>query len=150
LLCSLGKTVFLTTHFMDEAQTLADRVAVMVAGEIVACGPPGEIGGREQLPTEIRFVLPGGVDVGELPQLPTDAVISLEHEESVLIKTSEGLAATHALSGWGLQRGLELRNFSVAQPTLEDVYLALTGTGREPDSPGAESRPAIAVKGPGS
>jgi ABC-2 type transport system ATP-binding protein len=129
-LCSLGKTIFLTTHFMDEAQALADRVAVMVNGEIVASGPPEAIGGRDALPTEIRFVLPAGVGVGELPTLPDDALLSRERD-GVLLKTHSGLAATHDLSGWALERGLALRNFSVAQPTLEDVYLALTGAGEE-------------------
>ena len=57
-LCALGKTVFLTTHFMDEAQALADRVAVMVDGRIVALGTPAEIGGRDTAPTEIDFALP--------------------------------------------------------------------------------------------
>src|ERR687887_27488 len=57
-LCALGKTVFLTTHFMDEAQALADRVAVMVAGRIVAEGPPAELAGRDAAPAEIRFRLP--------------------------------------------------------------------------------------------
>ena len=59
-LCALGKTVFLTTHFMDEAQALADRVAVMVDGRIVALGTPAEIGGRDTAPTEIAFALPAG------------------------------------------------------------------------------------------
>src|SRR6202167_4060319 len=57
-LCELGKTVFLTTHFMDEAQFLANRVAVMRDGRIVAEGKPEEIGGREVMPSEIRFILP--------------------------------------------------------------------------------------------
>jgi ABC-2 type transport system ATP-binding protein len=129
-LCSLGKTVFLTTHFMDEAQTLADRAAVMVNGEIVACGPPAELGGREELPTEIRFALPPGVGIGELPALPADAHVS-EQDERVLVQSDDGVSTTHALTGWALERGFELRGFSVAQPTLEDVYLSLTGEGEE-------------------
>ena len=60
-LCELGKTVFLTTHFMDEAQQLADRVAMMRDGEIIALGTPDELGGRDVRPAEIRFVLPDGV-----------------------------------------------------------------------------------------
>ena len=68
-LCALGKTVFLTTHFMDEAQALADRVAVMVDGRIVALGTPAEIGGRDTAPTEIAFALPAGVGLGDLPAL---------------------------------------------------------------------------------
>jgi len=59
-LCTLGKTVFLTTHYMDEAQALADRVAIMVDGRIVASGDPGELGGRADRAVEIRFVMPAG------------------------------------------------------------------------------------------
>jgi ABC-2 type transport system ATP-binding protein len=124
-LCSLGKTVFLTTHFMDEAQYLADRVAVMAAGRIVASGPPQELGGREELPTEIRFALPEGVEAADLPPLPAGAEVAGDRE-GILVRTSEGMQATHALTGWALERGVELRGFSVAQPTLEDVYLSLT------------------------
>jgi ABC-2 type transport system ATP-binding protein len=125
-LCSTGKTVFLTTHFMDEAQYLADRVAVMVDGRIVASGPPEAIGGRDELPTEIRFVLAGGLTPSDLPDLPGCAV-STERGE-VLITTSQGITATHAITGWALERTIELARFSVSQPTLEDVYLALTET----------------------
>jgi ABC-2 type transport system ATP-binding protein len=138
-LCSLGKTIFLTTHFMDEAQTLADRVVVMANGAIVASGTPQEIGGRDALPTEIRFALPDGLGVADLPRLPDDA--ELTHDgEGVLIKTQSAMTATHDLSGWALQRGLNLRNFAVAQPTLEDVYLALTGN-NEHEQPLVGSEP---------
>ncbi|MGH2941538.1 MAG: ABC transporter ATP-binding protein [Solirubrobacteraceae bacterium] len=125
-LCSTGKTVFLTTHFMDEAQFLADRVAVMVDGRIVACGPPEALGGRDELPTEIRFALPSGVGVADLPELP-GGVVSEDRGE-VLVTTPQGTAATHAITGWALERGTVLTRFSVSQPTLEDVYLALTAT----------------------
>ena len=69
-LCTLGKTVFLTTHFMDEAQYLADRVAIMRDGEIIALGRPDELGGRDARPAEIRFALPSTVAPGDLPALP--------------------------------------------------------------------------------
>jgi ABC-2 type transport system ATP-binding protein len=138
-LCSLGKTVFLTTHFMDEAQHLADRVAVMAAGSIVASGPPQELGGREELPTEIRFALPEGVEIADLPRLPVGAEVAGDRE-GVLVRSSEGMQATHALTAWALERGLELRGFCVAQPTLEDVYLSLTaGDDLAPPSPHLEA-----------
>jgi ABC-2 type transport system ATP-binding protein len=123
-LCEGGKTVFLTTHFMDEAQYLADRVAVMVEGQIVASGPPEAIGGRDELPTEIRFALPEGMALGDLPSL-RDAAVSADGA-GVLITTAQGVADTHALTGWALERGIVLARFSVSQPTLEDVYLSLT------------------------
>ncbi|HEY1538118.1 MAG TPA: ABC transporter ATP-binding protein [Solirubrobacteraceae bacterium] len=125
-LCQTGKTVFLTTHFMDEAQFLADRVAVMVEGQIVASGPPEALGGRDELPTEIRFVLPDDVVLGELPPLPDSAVSA--DGGAILVTTSQGVAATNALTGWALQNRIALSRFSVSQPTLEDVYLALTET----------------------
>jgi ABC-2 type transport system ATP-binding protein len=126
-LCALGKTVFLTTHFMDEAQALADRVAVMVDGCIVALGTPAEIGGRDTAPTEIAFALPAGVGLGELPPLD-GARVTETAPGSVRVSTIEGLRAAHVLTGWALERGLELRGFAVSQPSLEDIYLRLTAT----------------------
>jgi hypothetical protein len=90
----------------------------------VAIGPPEALGGRDELPTEIRFALPDGVALGDLPDLPGSAV-STEAGE-VLITTSQGIATAHAITGWALDRAIGLTRFSVAQPTLEDVYLALT------------------------
>jgi ABC-2 type transport system ATP-binding protein len=126
-LCALGKTVFLTTHLMDEAQALADRVAVMVDGRIVALGTPAEIGGRDTAPTEIAFALPAGVGLADLPPLD-GARIAETAPGSVRVSTIEGLRAAHVLTGWALERGHELRGFAVSQPSLEDVYLRLTET----------------------
>jgi ABC-2 type transport system ATP-binding protein len=119
--------VFLTTHFMDEAQFLADRVAVMVDGRIVALGTPAEIGGRDTAPTEIAFALPAGVALGELPALD-GADVTEPAPGRVRVSTLEGLRAAHVLTGWALERGHELRGFAVSQPSLEDVYLRLTET----------------------
>jgi ABC-2 type transport system ATP-binding protein len=124
-LCALGKTVFLTTHFMDEAQALADRVAVMANGKLVAIGTPAEIGGRDTAPTEIAFTLPTGVAVGALPAIP-HATVSEPAPGRVLIVAPHGLRASHAITGWALERGHELRGYQVTQPSLEDVYLRLT------------------------
>jgi ABC-2 type transport system ATP-binding protein len=125
-LCSLGKTVFLTTHYMDEAQALADRVAVMAGGRLVAIGPPAQLAGRDALPSEIRFALPPGVELAQLPELP-GAEVSGE-PAAVLVSTSDSVAALHRLTGWALERDLPLAGLAVAQPTLEDVYLSLTTT----------------------
>jgi ABC-2 type transport system ATP-binding protein len=123
-LCDLGKTVFLTTHYMDEAQHLADRVAVMVAGRIVAIGPPESIAGRDEQPTEIRFALPDGIGLADLPAL-AGATIG-EDPAGVLVTTGDGVSTIHALTGWALERGLPLAQLSLSQPSLEDIYLALT------------------------
>jgi ABC-2 type transport system ATP-binding protein len=124
-LCALGKTVFLTTHFMDEAQALADRVAVMANGTLVAMGTPAEIGGRDTAPTEIAFTLPSGVALADLPTIP-EATVTEPAPGRVLLVCPHGLRASHAITGWALERGYELRGYEVSQPSLEDVYLRLT------------------------
>ena len=123
-MCELGKTVFLTTHFMDEAQFLASRVAVMRGGEIIAAGRPDELGGRDARPTEIRFVLPAGWSVADLPQVPAREQ-SID-DGRVLIVTSEPVVVTQRITTWALEHHLDLERFSVVQPTLEDIYLELT------------------------
>ena len=143
-LCDLGKTVFLTTHFMDEAQTLADRVAIMRAGEIIASGRPDELGGRDLRPAEIRFVLPGGWSLGDLPEL-SGAERSLQGDR-VLVCSREPVQAVNLITGWALERGVELEHFSVTQPTLEDIYLELTGADKASaasEEPNAASEEAI-------
>jgi ABC-2 type transport system ATP-binding protein len=123
-LCDLGKTVFLTTHFMDEAQYLGDRVAVMRAGEIIAEGTPDELGGRDRRPAEIRFALPEGVALDDLPDVPSERrAIDSGH---ALVLTREPVRAAHVITGWALERGIALGSFRIAQPTLEDIYLELT------------------------
>jgi ABC-2 type transport system ATP-binding protein len=125
-LCALGKTVFLTTHFMDEAQALADRVAVMVDGRIVALGTPAEIGGRDVAPTEIAFALPEGISLSDLPDLEGARVDEPAPGRAVVV-TTDGIRAAHTITGWALERGHDLRGFAISQPSLEDIYLRLTG-----------------------
>jgi ABC-2 type transport system ATP-binding protein len=128
-LCELGKTVFLTTHYMDEAQHLANRVAVMRAGEIIAVGRPDELGGRDARPAEIRFVLPPKWSLGDLPEIPAQGR-SLTGDR-VLVLTREPILATQRITTWALDHGVELGHFSVTQPTLEDIYLELTSSADE-------------------
>jgi len=124
-LCALGKTVFLTTHYMDEAQHLASRVAVMNAGVLIATGRPEELGGRDLRPAEIRFTLPPGWSLGDLPEVPSEGR-SLE-DDRVIVLTRKPVLATQRITSWALERDVELGHFSVSQPTLEDIYLELTG-----------------------
>ncbi len=99
----LGKTVLLTTHYLDEAEQLADRVAVMRDGAIVKIGTPRELTTAD-LEVEIRFRRDG---------------------EDVLVRTSEPVRVLHELTGDALARGEELERLEVRRPSLEEVYLAL-------------------------
>ena len=122
----LGKTIFLTTHYMDEAQTLADRVAVIVAGRIVAQGAPDTLGGRDGELSEISFSLPPGLGIGGLPgELAT--VTTLGEDGRAHLSARHPAQVLHVLSGWALEQGADLGDLTVGRPTLEDVYLRLTG-----------------------
>ena len=132
-----GTTILLTTHYMDEAQALADRIAVIAAGEIVATGTPATIGGRETARKRIQFLLPAGVDVADLP-------LPFRSEVGGLVSTEvdDATRALHDLTGWALRHGAVLDGLTVEQPTLEDVYLSLTGdVAGVPDSPPRELQP---------
>jgi ABC-2 type transport system ATP-binding protein len=130
-LCDLGKTVFLTTHYMDEAQHLANRVAVMNAGKIIAIGRPEELGGRDLRPAEIRFSLPSGWSLGDIPDVPCEQR-TLEGDR-VLVLTKEPVVASARITTWALDHDVDLGHFSVSQPTLEDIYLELTRSVGEND-----------------
>ena len=135
-LCALGKTIFLTTHFMDEAQHLADRVAVMSAGQIIASGRPDELGGRDLRPAEIRFTLPPEWSLGDVPETASEQR-SAEGDRVTLL-SRDPVRATQAVTTWALERGAELGHFSVTQPSLEDIYLELTGPGAGAQSASGE------------
>jgi ABC-2 type transport system ATP-binding protein len=101
----LGKTVFLTTHYMDEAQRLADRVTIISGGEIVARGTPEDLGEREAQAATIRYRAGG---------------------EEVSVQTTTPVQTLNELTNDALARGEELEGLEVTRPTLEDVYLELT------------------------
>ena len=116
----LGKTVLLTTHYMDEAQNLADRVVVVTRGQVVAEGTPDEIGGRGDAEAQVRFVVPQGVALSDLPgTFVADGDAAVAH-------TDNPTALLHAVTGWALDRGIVLSALTVSRPSLEDVYLELT------------------------
>jgi ABC-2 type transport system ATP-binding protein len=121
----LGKTILLTTHYMDEAQNLADRVAIIVAGRIVAAGTPDSLGGRDEGEAVISFRLPAGMTLTDLPAgLPGRPA---PREDRVELRTTEPTGALNVLTSWALARGEELDALTVTRPSLEDVYLQLTG-----------------------
>jgi ABC-2 type transport system ATP-binding protein len=104
----LGKTIFLTTHYMDEAQRLADTVTIIAAGQIVAQGTPADLGDREKAAATIRY---------------RDA-----QGEEVSIETVDPVRELNRLTGAALANGEELDGLEVTRPSLEDVYLDLTET----------------------
>jgi ABC-2 type transport system ATP-binding protein len=121
---ALGKTVFLTTHYMDEAENLADRIAVIAGGKIVAEGTPGTLGGRNSMAAMIRFTLPAGVGADDLPA-ELRKLVSDARDRTTLTSTTP-LPHLRALADWALGRGFDLPDLDVRRPTLEDVYLQLT------------------------
>jgi len=119
-LAGLGKTVFLTTHFMDEAQTLANRVAIIARGQIVAIGSPNTLGARGSQATVVRFSLPDGV-------VPPEAIGMKPMQGGAWqVETEAPTSLLHDVTGWAVGAGVELIGLEVSRPSLEDVYLALT------------------------
>jgi len=138
----LGKTVFLTTHYMEEAEELADRVAILAGGRIVAEGPPDRLGGSERSATRIEFELPddGSVSADDLPDAVRAAQVARGPGESdgrrIHLRSEEPTAVLAALTGWAVEREVELGPLEVVLPSLEDVYLELTGSegGGDPEA----------------
>jgi ABC-2 type transport system ATP-binding protein len=121
----LGKTIFLTTHYMEEAERLADRIAIIAAGEIVAQGTPQTLGDRQLSAAEITFAPPSGTAVADLPASLAERARP-DVAGRIVVPSSHVAADLHALSAWALDRDLELDDLEVSRPTLEDVYLTLT------------------------
>ncbi len=126
----LGKTVFLTTHYMEEAERLADRIAIIAGGRIVAEGTPRTLGDRHLAHARIAFALPTGTFTHDLPGILVDRVE--EHPGRRFALDSERVAVDlYTLAGWAIERGIELEQLEVTRPTLEDVYLSLTQASKE-------------------
>ncbi|MCA2219293.1 ABC transporter ATP-binding protein [Jidongwangia harbinensis] len=119
----LGTTVLLTTHYLEEAQELADRVAVLRSGRLVALGTPDDLRAHVPLAATISFRIPPGVAAGELPDLGGRLDVD---GRLARILTHTAVSDTWRLTGWAIQAGVELGEFTVSPPTLEEAYLALT------------------------
>jgi len=126
---ALGKTIFLTTHYMEEAEHLADRICVLAAGQIVGEGAPRTLGGRDSAPSEISFTLPAGVERADLPAAVAHA-ITAETDHHVELRSHHPMELLGALSVWVQDGGFELPDVEVHRPTLEDIYLRLTDGSR--------------------
>ena len=116
----LGKTVFLTTHYMDEAQRLADRVTIIAAGEVVARGTPEDLGERDAGETTIRYRSNGS---------------------EVVLQTQTPVQTLHELTEKALAQGEALEGLEVTRPSLEDVYLELTAAAGAEAAPAPEEAP---------
>jgi ABC-2 type transport system ATP-binding protein len=125
----LGKTIFLTTHYMDEAQHLADRIAILRAGELVAVGSVDEIGAGLQADAVVRFRLPRDVtadDVGAVVACPVDLAADV-----VTIRCPDPQPVLYRLINWAEQGAHRLDGLEVLRPTLEDMFLELTAARAE-------------------
>jgi ABC-2 type transport system ATP-binding protein len=118
-LAELGKTVLLTTHYMDEAQFLADRVAVVARGRIVAEGPPESLGQRDRAQVRLRYRPPAGVT------FPPEFRGEPANNGFVELHVDDPVRSLHQLTGWAIDHGVELEGLEVTRPSLEEVYLAL-------------------------
>ena len=132
-----GTTILLTTHDMEEAQALADRVVVMAGGMVVAAGPPSAIGGRDEERARITFALTNGYTAADLP-LPATARDGLDG--LVVVEAADPTRALHQLTGWAMQHDTLLAGLTVDRPSLEDVYLRLTHDGAPAGVPERTSR----------
>jgi ABC-2 type transport system ATP-binding protein len=118
-----GTTILLTTHYMDEAQRLADRAAVVRDGRLVALGRPDDLGAGRHRHT-ITFLMPRDVSLVDIPALSGEIRVD---EGTVAVRTESPVRDVHTLSGWALDRGITLSGLTLTRPSLEEVYLELTG-----------------------
>jgi len=120
---ALGKTVLLTTHYLDEAEHLADRVGVILAGQLVEVGSPREIGGRQRSLASVSFEQTGRL-AGAV--LPLECTYTAGTDHLVTIETAQPTETIAALAAWAAALGEpELPGLTVSRPSLEDIYLAM-------------------------
>jgi ABC-2 type transport system ATP-binding protein len=125
----LGTTVVLTTHYMDEAQHLADRVAILSQGVIAAIGNPRELSASGRATTVIAFRLPDGVSVRDVRSQVASPVQSDGRE--LTIRTENAQRTLYELTAWAEREGIALADLTAARPSLEDTFLELTGAAHD-------------------
>ena len=121
-LASLGKTVVLTTHFMDEAEYLADRVLVIANGRIIAEGAPSTLGFRDRAKVRVRYRIPAG----SVP--PPGLGGSVGPDGFVEVSVDNAVTEVHRLLQWAIDEHVDLDGLEVTRPSLESVYLSLTNS----------------------
>jgi ABC-2 type transport system ATP-binding protein len=119
---SLGTTIMLTTHYMDEAQELADNIVVIGNGKVVAEGSPDELGGRDTAAAHIRFRLPDDVDPASLP-----VDVTIDAHGFCTLTSDDDIRVLHTLTGWSIKYDVPLEGLVSTRPSLEDIYLSLVG-----------------------
>jgi ABC-2 type transport system ATP-binding protein len=133
-LAALGKTIFLTTHYMDEAQALADRVAIIAGGRIIAEGPPSTLTAASRQITLLRFRLPT-----QAPALPAKLrKLATTSAAGVELRTDDPVPVLNELTTWALAKKIALEGLEVHRPSLEDVYLELTRAAEQEGAPAGE------------
>ena len=121
-----GTTIFLTTHYLDEAEALADRVAVVAGGRLVAEGPPRTLEAEGGRGTRITARVARAITALELPPPLAGARLDVSDGSTrIEVETTSPGPALHALTGWALEHGVELKGLEARRPRLEDVYLRL-------------------------
>jgi ABC-2 type transport system ATP-binding protein len=120
----LGATILLTTHYLDEAEHLADRLVVIDHGRVVAQGTAEELAASAGRSTVISFRLPSGVVAADLPRIGQEMRLAGSVAD---VRTSSATADVNVLAAWAVGRGVELESLTLTRPSLEDVYLDLVG-----------------------
>jgi ABC-2 type transport system ATP-binding protein len=126
-----GMTLFLTSHYLDEAQRLADRILIVNEGEIAAEGTPDQIGDRSHAAGIVSFTLPDGLNTSDLPSFDAGATVDVAGTV-VRVTAIDLVRASHVATSWAMSHGVDLVGFQVTRPSLEDIYLSIIGDGAAP------------------